>query len=173
MRLTVNWSSSIINCEIIYQLQFTSDSHEKPKNTCNCHNPPSVQSEPDSSGTFTIVTSGIHLLATVHESQLHTMYMYRTLKLLRNFLGDSTQAGVHPSSSHKERIHPGLLIGRELFWKGGSTEVHKFLGFLGIWSAKANLVTSSPQWTQPVTRQSYPPLLHIPLGTFGIGPKVG
>ena len=80
-RLTVSQNSSIINRETIYQLPFTSNSCEKLKNTCNCHNHASVQSEADSSEMTTVITLRICPLATVHESQLHQyMHMYKTLK---------------------------------------------------------------------------------------------
>ena len=82
VRLTASQNSSIISRETIYQLQFTSNSHEKtPKNTCNGYDHTSVQSETDSSETTTVITLRICLLATVHESQLHQyIYMYKTLK---------------------------------------------------------------------------------------------
>ena len=59
-RLTVSQNSSVINHETIYQLQFMSGSHEKPKNTCNYHNHVSAQSETDSSGMTTVITLRSH-----------------------------------------------------------------------------------------------------------------
>ena len=59
-RLTVSQNSSVINHETIYQLQFMSNSHEKPQNTCNCHNHASVQSETDSSEVTTVITLRSH-----------------------------------------------------------------------------------------------------------------
>ena len=112
VRLTASQNSSIINCKNIYQLQFMSNSHEKPKITCNCHSYASVQSQTDSSEMTTVITLRICLPAIVHESQLcQYMYMYKTLKILQLISGDSLGA-VHPSSSHKASIHPRPLIGR-------------------------------------------------------------
>ena len=53
--LVASQNSSIINHEIIYQLQFMSNSREKLKNTCNYHNHASMGSETDSSNTITVV----------------------------------------------------------------------------------------------------------------------
>ena len=127
MRLTVSWNSSIISHETIYQLQFTSNSQKKKtKNTCNWYNHTSAQSETGSSKTTTVITLWICLLASrATIASIHVCE--QNFKILKLVLGD-LPGRVHPSSSHKGSVHPGLLIGRVPVWKRGGTEVHRFLG---------------------------------------------
>ena len=154
MGLIASQNSSIINCKTVYQLQFMSNRREELKNTCSCHYQASVSSETDSSGKTTLITLWFCLLATVHKPQLHQNTC--TCIKFENFGGLTRQST--PLILPQRKRLPQIT-----HWKGNEiTKVValKFtgsLGFLGIWSAKADPVTTSPQWTQPITRQSYPP----------------
>ena len=46
--------------------------------------------------------------------------------------GTQHQLEYYPSSSHKESVHLGSLTGRVQILTEGGTEVHRFLGFLGV-----------------------------------------
>ena len=84
------------------------------------------------------------------------MHLIRVpIKILN--LGDSRPAGVLPLILPQRKRLPWIA-----HWKGtdinkGGTEVHGFLGFLGVWSAEVISDTTSPRQTRPITRQSYPP----------------
>ena len=109
-----------------------------------------------------------HLLttATSHNHVLSTC-------IRKNFKirGDSTLAGVHPSSSHKESVHPGLLTGRVSMLTRGGTEVHRF--FWGSWGSEVPRVTLTlhpPNKLNPLLN-SLTPLVTCPkVGTFGMRP---
>ena len=70
-----------------------------------------------------------HLLTTV-TSHGHALNMC----ICKNFKiwGTQHQLEYYPSYSHKESVCPGSLTGRVLIFTKGGTEVHRFLGFLGV-----------------------------------------
>ena len=95
-----------------------------------------------------------HLLTTVAScSHALNACTHKNIKIR----GTQHRLEYYPSSSHKESVRLGSLTGRVQILTKGGTEVHRFLGFLGVGSAKVCSDTTSPQRTQPVTRQSYPP----------------
>ena len=100
---------------------------QEPKNTCRCSDPSSAQSEPNSSRT--LVKNASHLLTTV-ASRDHAL----NTCIRKNFKIQVTQHRLeyYPSSSHKESVRLGSLTGRIQILTKGGTEVHRFLGFLGV-----------------------------------------
>ena len=115
-RQTASQNSSIISRETIYQLQFTSNSHEKLKNMCNWHHHKSVQSETDSSGMTPVITLRICLLATVHESRLYQLKKFETS------FGVTHQVEYTPHPPTKEASNPdhsleGYQFGRKVALK--------------------------------------------------------
>ena len=70
-----------------------------------------------------------HLLTTV-ASRSHTLNTctHKNIKIR----GTQHWLEYYPSSSHKESVHLGLLTGRVQILTKGGTEVHRFLGFLGV-----------------------------------------
>ena len=62
----------------------------------------------------------------------------------------------YPSSPTRKASAPDHSLEGYWYLQGG-TEVHRFMGFLGIRSAEVVFNTTSPRQTKPVTRQTYPP----------------
>ena len=165
VRLAVNQSSSIINHEIIYQLQFTSNN---PKNTCSCHNLSSADSvsrlqarhwsnnEPSSSYCLgATIVHNIHVLVLNFE--------------ILKFKGTQhwLECTPHPptiKASTPDRSLEGYRLKREA--------ALKFTGFRGSWGSEVSRLALSPHLPGELNPllDSLTPLIACLLREYGVRP---